>query len=55
VILDTAEKGSCKVAGDSFVCLEYITGLPPGKYHLRMGLETKQRVITHLKLSWPAP
>jgi hypothetical protein len=55
VILDTAEKGSCKVAGDSFVCLEYITGLPPGKYHLRMGLETKKRVITHLKLSWPAP
>jgi hypothetical protein len=55
VILDTAEKGSCKVAGDSFVCLEYIIGEPPGTYHLRMGLETKKRVITHLRLSWPAP
>jgi hypothetical protein len=30
-------------------------GEPPGTYHLRMGLETKKRVITHLRLSWPAP
>ena len=54
VILDTAEKGSCKAAGDSFVCPVYIGGLPAGKYQLRMGLETKAKVITHLTLSWPA-
>jgi hypothetical protein len=55
VILDTADKGSCKVACDSFVCSQYIVGLSPGKYRLRMGLETKAKVITHLKLAWPAP
>jgi hypothetical protein len=54
VILDTAGKGSCKAAGDSFVCPVYIGGLPAGTYHVRMGLETKARVITHLTLSWPA-
>ena len=55
VILDTAEKGSCKAAGDSFVCPVDITGLAAGKYEIRMGLETKAKVITHLNLSWPAP
>jgi len=55
VIMDTAEKGLCHAAGDSRVCPVYITGLAPGKYELRMGLETKARVITHLKLAWPAP
>jgi hypothetical protein len=55
VILDTAEKGSCKAAGDSFVCPVDITGLPAGKYEIRMGVETKAKVITHLTLSWPAP
>jgi hypothetical protein len=55
VILDTADKGSCKVAGDSFVCSQYIVGLAPGKYELRLGLETKAKVITHLRLAWPAP
>jgi hypothetical protein len=55
VIFDTAEKGACKAAGDSFVCVQDITGLPAGKYQIRMGLETKAKVITHLNLSWPAP
>jgi hypothetical protein len=55
VILDTAEKGSCKAAGDSFLCPVDITGLPAGKYQLRMGIQTKAKVITHLTLSWPAP
>jgi hypothetical protein len=55
VILDTAEKGSCKVAGDSFLCPVDITGLPAGKSAVRMGVETNAKVITHLTLSWPAP
>ena len=55
VIMDTAEKGTCLAAGDSFVCPFYATGFGPGKYQLRMGLETKAKVITHLKLAWPAP
>ena len=55
VILDTADKGSCKAAGDSFVCAQYLPGLAAGKYQIRMGLETKAKVITHLNLSWPAP
>jgi hypothetical protein len=55
VVFDTAEKGSCKAAGDSFVCAQDITGLPAGKYQIRMGVETRAKVITHLNLSWPAP
>ena len=31
-----------------------ISGLPAGRYQVRVGLETKVRVITHLTLSWPA-
>ncbi len=41
-------------AGDSRVCSVYISGLPAGTYQVRVGLETKVRVLTHLTLSWPA-
>jgi hypothetical protein len=54
VIIDSANKASCKPAGDSLVCSAYIAGEPAENYQLRVGLETKTSVLTHLRLSWPA-
>jgi hypothetical protein len=54
VVIDSLDKASCTNAGDAKICLAYISGLPAGRYQVRVGLETKVRVITHLTLSWPA-
>jgi hypothetical protein len=55
VVFDSASRSDCPKKGDSIVCSAYITGLAAGKYQVRVGLETKAKVITHLKLAWPAP
>jgi hypothetical protein len=54
VVIDSANKSSCQAAGDSRVCSVYISGEPPGKYQVRVGLETASPVAAHLRLSWPA-
>jgi hypothetical protein len=54
VVIDSGNKSSCTAAGDSRVCSVYISGEPAGKYQVRVGLETKVSVLTHLRLSWPA-